>query len=78
MTKYPTPVSRSSGAHSSVSTHRRAPRSQVVFCSHGSTMMLGEDSTAGRYWQKVGEEALARGVKGVVFMSAHWEVGGAG
>ncbi len=41
-------------------------------------MMLGEDSTAGRYWQKVGEEAKARGIKGVVFMSSHWEVGGTG
>ena len=41
-------------------------------------MMLGEDSTAGRYWEEVGKEALKRGVKGVVFMGAHWEVGGAG
>ena len=38
----------------------------VVFCSHGSTMMLGEDNDAGRYWQKVGEEAIARGIEGVV------------
>jgi hypothetical protein len=29
-------------------------------------MMLGEDNDAGRYWQAVGEEALERGVKGVV------------
>jgi len=29
-------------------------------------MMLGEDSDAGRYWQKVGEDALARGIEGVV------------
>ncbi|KWU43411.1 LigB subunit of an aromatic-ring-opening dioxygenase LigAB [Rhodotorula sp. JG-1b] len=50
----------------------------VILCSHGSTMMLGEDSTAGRYWEEVGKEALKRGVKGVVFMGAHWEVGGAG
>lgn len=40
--------------------------------------MLGEDSTAGRYWQQVGEEAMRRGIKGVVFMGAHWEVGGSG
>ncbi|ORY86669.1 catalytic LigB subunit of aromatic ring-opening dioxygenase, partial [Leucosporidium creatinivorum] len=51
---------------------------QVILCSHGSTMMLGEDSSAGRYWQLVGEEALKRGVEGVVFMGAHWEVDGAG
>lgn len=41
-------------------------------------MMLGEDSTAGRYWQSVGEEATKRGVKGVVFLGAHWEVSGTG
>lgn len=41
-------------------------------------MMLGEDSTAGRYWEEVGKEAMKRGIKGVVFMGAHWEVGGAG
>ncbi|SCV74179.1 BQ2448_6611 [Microbotryum intermedium] len=50
----------------------------VIFCSHGSTMMLGEDSAAGRYWQKVGEEAMARKIEGVVFMGAHWEVNGDG
>ncbi|SCZ98968.1 BZ3500_MvSof-1268-A1-R1_Chr3-1g05738 [Microbotryum saponariae] len=50
----------------------------VIFCSHGSTMMLGEDSSAGRYWQKVGEEAMARKIEGVVFMGAHWEVNGNG
>ena len=41
-------------------------------------MMLGEWSTAGAYWQSVGEEAVRRGVKGLVFMGAHWEVGGEG
>ncbi|BGP33025.1 hypothetical protein JCM10296v2_004814 [Rhodotorula toruloides] len=41
-------------------------------------MMLGEDSSAGRYWQSVGEEARKRGVKGVVFLGAHWEVSGTG
>jgi hypothetical protein len=41
-------------------------------------MMLGEDSSAGRFWQSVGEEASRRGVEGVVFMGAHWEVGGNG
>lgn len=41
-------------------------------------MMLGEHSSAGAYWQKVGEEATRRGVKGLVFMGAHWEVGGEG
>ncbi|GAA6008901.1 DODA-type extradiol aromatic ring-opening family dioxygenase [Rhodotorula paludigena] len=41
-------------------------------------MMLGEDSTAGRYWEEVGREAIKRGVEGVVFMGAHWEVTGSG
>ncbi|GAA5875176.1 hypothetical protein JCM8547_005543 [Rhodosporidiobolus lusitaniae] len=41
-------------------------------------MMLGEDSTAGRYWESVGKEALKRGVIGVVFMSSHWEISGNG
>lgn len=41
-------------------------------------MMLGEDSTAGRYWEEVGREAMKRGVEGVVFMGAHWEVTGSG
>lgn len=40
--------------------------------------MLGEDSSAGRFWQSVGEAASRRGVDGVVFMGAHWEVGGSG
>lgn len=41
-------------------------------------MMLGEDSTAGRWWQQVGEEAIRRKVDGIVFMGAHWEVSGKG
>lgn len=41
-------------------------------------MMLGEDSSAGRYWEEVGREAMARNIEGVVFMGAHWEVSGAG
>lgn len=37
-------------------------------------MMLGEDSAPGFFWQSVGNEAKKRGVKGIVFMGAHWEV----
>jgi aromatic ring-opening dioxygenase catalytic subunit (LigB family) len=40
----------------------------VHFFSHGSTMMLGEESTSGDYWKKCGDEALAHGIKGVVMM----------
>lgn len=41
-------------------------------------MMLGEDSTVGRYWEQVGKEASRRHITGVVFMGAHWEVDGDG
>lgn len=40
----------------------------VHFFSHGSTMMLGEESTSADYWKKCGDEALANGIKGVVMM----------
>ncbi|EPE04037.1 aromatic ring-opening dioxygenase family protein [Ophiostoma piceae UAMH 11346] len=44
----------------------------VHFFSHGSTMMLGEESQSADYWKKCGDEALANGIKGVVIMGAHW------
>ncbi|KAH6684052.1 extradiol ring-cleavage dioxygenase class iii protein-like protein subunit B [Halenospora varia] len=44
----------------------------VHFFSHGSTMMLGEESKSATYWKKCGDEALANGVKHVVMMGAHW------
>lgn len=40
----------------------------VHFFSHGSTMMLGEESQSADYWKKCGDEALANGVKGIVMM----------
>lgn len=42
--------------------------SPVHFFSHGSTMMLGEDSASARYWERMGEEALKRGVEHVIMM----------
>ncbi|KAL3437031.1 Extradiol ring-cleavage dioxygenase, class III enzyme, subunit B [Aspergillus tetrazonus] len=50
----------------------------VHFFSHGSTMMLGEESSSAEYWRKCGAEALARGIKGVVIMlqGAHWDTAG--
>lgn len=42
----------------------------VHFLSHGSTMMLGEESDSANYWKKCGDEALARNIKGVVIMVA--------
>lgn len=40
----------------------------VHFFSHGSTMMLGEESEAASYWKKAGDEALANGIKGIIMM----------
>jgi aromatic ring-opening dioxygenase catalytic subunit (LigB family) len=40
----------------------------VHFFSHGSTMMLGEESESATYWKKCGDEALANGVRGVIMM----------
>ncbi|RYP29681.1 hypothetical protein DL767_006633 [Monosporascus sp. MG133] len=48
------------------------PLTPVHFFSHGSTMMLGEESESADYWKKCGDEALAHGLKGVVIMGAHW------
>lgn len=48
----------------------------VHFFSHGSTMMLGEDSESADYWKKCGDEALANGIKGVIMMGAHWDATG--
>lgn len=38
------------------------------FFSHGSTMMLGEESESADYWKQCGDEALAHGIKGVIIM----------
>lgn len=40
----------------------------VHFFSHGSTMMLGEDSNSARYWEKMGDLALANGLEHVIMM----------
>jgi hypothetical protein len=42
--------------------------SPVHLFSHGSTMMLGEDSASARYWEKCGEEALAHGIEHIIMM----------
>ncbi|KKY21021.1 putative aromatic ring-opening dioxygenase family protein [Diplodia seriata] len=48
----------------------------VHFFSHGSTMMLGEESDAATYWKKCGDDALAHGIKGIIMMGAHWDADG--
>ncbi|KAF9733975.1 hypothetical protein PMIN06_011405 [Paraphaeosphaeria minitans] len=48
----------------------------VHFFSHGSTMMLGEESKSATYWKQCGDEALAHNIKGVVMMGAHWDARG--
>lgn len=40
----------------------------VHFFSHGSTMMLGEESKSADYRKKCGDETLKNGVKHVVLM----------
>jgi aromatic ring-opening dioxygenase catalytic subunit (LigB family) len=40
----------------------------LIFVSHGSTMMLGEESVVTRDWQEIGRKAERRGIKGVVMM----------
>lgn len=44
------------------------PLTPVHIFSHGSTMMLGEESHSAEYWKKCGDEALAHGIKGIVIM----------
>jgi aromatic ring-opening dioxygenase catalytic subunit (LigB family) len=43
----------------------------VYFFSHGSTMMLGEESQSATYWKKAGDEALANNIKGVIMMVSY-------
>jgi len=40
----------------------------VHFFSHGSTRMLGDDTEAGTYCKRCGDEALAHNVKGIIIM----------
>lgn len=53
---------------SSSSPGDKKKSSPVHFFSHGSTMMLGEDSASARYWEQAGQEALRQGVEHVVIM----------
>ncbi|KAF1984855.1 aromatic ring-opening dioxygenase family protein [Aulographum hederae CBS 113979] len=48
----------------------------VHFFSHGSTMMLGEESTSADYWKACGDLALSHNIKGVIMMGAHWDAAG--
>lgn len=45
----------------------------VHFFSHGFTRMLEADCDSGTYWKKCGDEALAKGVKGIVIMGTPWD-----
>ncbi|KIN09140.1 hypothetical protein OIDMADRAFT_100489 [Oidiodendron maius Zn] len=53
-------------------THSLSAATPVHFFSHGSTMMLGEESRSATYWKKCGDEALENGVKHIIMMGAHW------
>ncbi|KAJ4286849.1 hypothetical protein N0V90_013102 [Kalmusia sp. IMI 367209] len=48
----------------------------VHFFSHGSTMMLGEESASAGYWKQCGDDSLANNIKGVIMMGAHWDARG--
>ena len=49
-------------------TNMASAPTPVHFFSHGSTMMLGEESESADYWKKAGDEALAHDIKGVIMM----------
>lgn len=55
-------------SHYTVSVTPLMAITPVHFFSHGSTMMLGEESESAEYWKKCGDEALANGIKGVIMM----------
>lgn len=55
-----------------VGKSKGAKMAPVHFFSHGSTMMLGEEHTSAKYWEKMGDLALANGLEHVVMMGAHW------
>jgi aromatic ring-opening dioxygenase catalytic subunit (LigB family) len=44
------------------------PFTPVHFFSHGSTMMLGEESGSADYWKKCGDEAIANDIKHIIMM----------
>lgn len=46
----------------------KAKMAPVHFFSHGSTMMLGEEHSSARYWERMGDLALANGLEHVVMM----------
>ncbi|KAH7134968.1 Extradiol ring-cleavage dioxygenase, class III enzyme, subunit B [Dendryphion nanum] len=48
----------------------------VHFFSHGSTMMLGEESHSATYWKQCGDQALSHSIRGVILMGAHWDARG--
>jgi aromatic ring-opening dioxygenase catalytic subunit (LigB family) len=48
----------------------------IHFFSHGSTMMLGEESRSADYWKACGDEANRNGFKGIIMMGAHWDARG--
>ncbi|KAH8594884.1 aromatic ring-opening dioxygenase [Bisporella sp. PMI_857] len=45
----------------------------AAFWSHGSPWMCSKQSASSEYWREFGKQASAHGVKGLVFIGAHWE-----
>lgn len=51
-----------------VGKRKEGKMAPVHFFSHGSTMMLGEEHESAKYWEKMGDLALANGLEHVVMM----------
>ncbi|KAM0472433.1 hypothetical protein ACHAP7_008586 [Fusarium lateritium] len=49
------------------------PLIPAAFWSHGSPLMCCKDSASSAYWAKFGEAAKSQGIKGLIFIGAHWE-----
>ncbi|KAI8686826.1 LigB domain-containing protein [Fusarium sp. Ph1] len=45
----------------------------AAFWSHGSPLMCCKDSESSEYWAQFGKTAQEHGIKGIVFVGAHWE-----
>ncbi|KAH6959584.1 aromatic ring-opening dioxygenase [Ilyonectria sp. MPI-CAGE-AT-0026] len=53
--------------------NERAFITPAAFWSHGSPLMCCKDSESSEYWAKFGKAARENGIKGLVFVGAHWE-----
>ncbi|KAF5529620.1 catalytic subunit of aromatic ring-opening dioxygenase [Fusarium mexicanum] len=45
----------------------------TAFWSHGSPLMCCKESASSAYWSEFGKEAKTYGIRGLIFIGAHWE-----